>query len=387
MLGRAGRTGLATVVAAAVGMGVAGVAQAVPTTVQPHPMATWQANGRVNAIAVSGNTVYIGGQFTSMRPPGDPAGTGEVARNHVAALDLTTGALLPWNPNANSTVRAIKVAGAYVYLGGAFTQVGGATHTRLAKVAAAGTGAVVSTWNASASGEVFSLASAGGTIYAGGGFGTVDGSARANLAAVTGTAGTVLPWNPGTDGQVKAIRFVSATELVVGGTFTHLAGASASNLGAVNPTSGAAVSWQGHTSYPVIGLANDAAGLYVAGAGGGGNFAAFDPTTGRPLWVGGTNGNVQAIGVVNGVVYLGGHFQTYCGVQHGQHTCTTPITRNKLLAVDETDGSLLPWDPSANSVLGVFALQGVAATGDMLVGGDFTSTGQRAQQSYAEYTP
>jgi hypothetical protein len=379
--------GLAAAVAAAVGIGATGVAQAAPTTVQSHPVPTWQTNGRVNAIAVSGDTVYLGGQFTSMRPPGAALGTGEVPRNHVAAVSLSTGALLPWNPNTNGTVRALKVAGSFVYLGGAFTQVGGAAHVRLAKVSATGAGAVVSTWTASASGEVFSLASAAGTIYAGGGFGTIDGSARANLAAVKGTDGSVLPWNPGTDGQVKAIKFVSATRLVVGGSFTHLAGASATNLGAVDPATGAPLQWQGHISYPVIGLANDAAGLYVAGAGGGGNFQAFNPSTGASLWQGGTNGNVQAIGVVAGVVYLGGHFQTYCGPQRGQHTCTTPIARDKLLAVDETNGNLLPWAPGANSVLGVFSLQGVGSNGDMLVGGDFTSTGQRKQQGYAQYTP
>ena len=37
-----------------------------------HPVPTWQANGRVNAIVVSGSTVYLGGQFTSMRPPATP---------------------------------------------------------------------------------------------------------------------------------------------------------------------------------------------------------------------------------------------------------------------------------------------------------------------------
>ncbi len=137
----------------------------------------------------------------------------------------------------------------------------------------------------------------------------------------------------------------------------------------------------------MIGLANDAAGVYVAGAGGGGNFAAFNPATGAPLWQGGTNGNVQAIGVAGGFVYLGGHFQTYCGPQHGQHTCTTPISRDKLLAVNETTGALQAWNPSANSVLGVFALQGVGSNSDMLVGGDFTSTGQKKQQGYAQYTP
>jgi len=84
---------------------------------------------------------------------------------------------------------------------------------------------------------------------------------------------------------------------------------------------------------------------------------------------------------------VGGHMQFYCGPQHGQHTCTNPIARDKLLAVDEDTGALTPWNPSANSVLGVFALYGVASNGDLLAGGDFTSIGLRKQQGYAQFTP
>ena len=385
MLGRKSRRGLAAAFVAAMGLGTAGVAQAIP--VQPHPVPTWQTNGRVNAIVVSGNVAYLGGQFTSMRPPGAAAGTGEVSRNHAAAVSLTTGALLPWNPNVNGTVRALRVAGTTVYMGGAFTQVGGVTHTRVAAVQATGAGAVLSAFKASASGEVFSLVASGSSLYMGGGFGTVDGTARPYLAAVDTTSGAILPWAPAVDGQVRAIRLIGFPRMVVGGTFTHLNGAAANNIGAVDGDTGQNLPWHDHTNYPIIGLASDANGVYVAGAGGGGNFAAFDPATGNQKWLGGTNGNVQAITVVGGDVYVGGHMQFYCGPQKGQHTCTTPIARNKLLAVDENTGALTAWNPSANSVLGVFALYGVASNGDVLVGGDFTSTGQRAQQGYAQYTP
>ena len=385
MLGRKSRRGLAAAFVAAMGLGTAGVAQAIP--VQPHPVPTWQTNGRVNAIVVSGNVAYLGGQFTSMRPPGAAAGTGEVTRNHAAAVNLTTGALLPWNPNANGTVRALRVVGTTVYMGGAFTQVGGVTHTRVAAVQATGAGAVISTFTASASGEVFSVVASGSSLYLGGGFGTVDGVSRPNLAAVNTVSGALLPWAPAVDGQVRAIRLLGFPRMVVGGTFTHLNGAAANNIGAVDGDTGNNLPWRDHTTYPIIGLASDANGVYVAGAGGGGNFAAFNPATGAQKWLGGTNGNVQAIGVVGGDVYVGGHMQFYCGPQHGQHTCTNPIARDKLLAVDENTGALTAWNPSANSVLGVFALYGVGSNGDVLVGGDFTSTGQRAQQGYAQYTP
>src|SRR3954451_5664591 len=93
------------------------------------PAPSWQTNGRVTTITVSGTTAYIGGKFTSLRPAGAAAGTAEVTRNHAAAINLTTGALLPWNPNVNGLVRALLASGGNVYIGGSFTTVGGATHT------------------------------------------------------------------------------------------------------------------------------------------------------------------------------------------------------------------------------------------------------------------
>lgn len=384
MLGRWSVRGSAAAIVAVMGLGTAGAAQAVP--VQPHPVPTWQTNGRVNVIVVSGTTVYMGGQFTALRPAGSPAGQGNVTRNHAAAVSLKTGALLPWNPNVNNSVRAIHVTGTTVYLGGAFTQVGGASHSRVAAVNAT-SGAVIAGFKASASGEVFALAESGNSLFLGGGFGTVDGTSRPNMAAVNTTTGALLPWSPSVDGQVRAIRLVGYPRMVIGGSFTNINGSSANHIGALDGDTGNSLPWKDHTTYNVIGLASDANGVYVAGAGGGGNFAAFDPKTGAQKWLGGTNGNVQAIGVVGGEVYVGGHFHVYCGPQHGQHTCTTQIPRDKLLAVDEGTGNLTSWDPSANSALGIFALWGVGSNGDVLAGGDFTSIGQRTQQGYAQFTP
>jgi len=82
-------------------------APAALATIAPTPDSTWQTNGRVLAIAVSGSTVYLGGTFTEVEDH-----TGQTAvRNHVAAFNVSTGAVTSWAPNASGAVRAIVVSG------------------------------------------------------------------------------------------------------------------------------------------------------------------------------------------------------------------------------------------------------------------------------------
>jgi hypothetical protein len=352
--------------------------------VSTTPTPTWQTNGRVNVIVVSKNRVYIGGQFTAVRPPGAPAGSQEVTRNHVAAFNVAKGTLVAWNPDANGTVRAIQVIGSSVYLGGSFTRVGNSGRQRLAQVNT--TNGALTAWHPGADAEVLAMSHANGLLYVGGAFTTAGGAARAHLAAFSTATGALAPWSPSTDDQVKALLVTpGGARVVVGGFFTTVNGTSAQHLAAINPGgAGTMASWGSHVSFPVIDLAADSKGVYVAGAGGGGNFEGTS-LAGQEKWVGGTNGNVQAIAVLGGIVYVGGHQQFYCGPQHGQHTCTNPIPRDKLLAVDENNGNLLSWAPGADSALGVFALTGMGSTGNLLSGGDFRHTGNRAQQGFAMF--
>jgi len=72
------------------GMAFSGTAFGVVGT---SPIPTYQANGRVYTITVANGTVYIGGAFTSVRPAGSSGSS--TTRNHAAAFDEATGALLP----------------------------------------------------------------------------------------------------------------------------------------------------------------------------------------------------------------------------------------------------------------------------------------------------
>src|SRR5262249_61483822 len=74
----------------------------------------------VTALGVSGSRVFAAGGFSS---------AGGVARNHLAAIDLTSGQATAWDPNVDGTVSALAVSGSTIYAGGSFTTVnGGAPH-------------------------------------------------------------------------------------------------------------------------------------------------------------------------------------------------------------------------------------------------------------------
>ncbi|HEY7607184.1 MAG TPA: laminin G, partial [Actinomycetes bacterium] len=117
---------VAVATAVAISVALSGPAGAiVSTTPDWGGSSQCQTNGRVNAVAYLGGTIYLGGSFTAVE--GQP-------RGGLAACDAASGNLLSWNPNANGVVRALKVspAGTRVYAGGDFTAVGGAIRARVA---------------------------------------------------------------------------------------------------------------------------------------------------------------------------------------------------------------------------------------------------------------
>lgn len=350
-------------------------AGAVPAAPSP----TYQTNGRVETIVIQGTTAYLGGKFTSVRPAGAVPGTGELVRNHAAAIDLTTGAVLPWNPNANATVQTIAVDGPTAVLGGSFTKLAGKTAGRLAGVDAT-TGARL--WSIKPDKQVNDIAIREGIVYAGGAFTAVGATLRPYLVAVDEHSGALVPaWAASADGPVVALAIApGSSDVIIGGSFAQLDGTPVGHLGSVTAT-GALTAWRPQFGPPIVSLAVDTQAVYVGGVGDGGNFASFDLTTGATRWLGGTDGNVQAIAFYDGIVYVGGHYENYCGAAAGSHLCPTPHPRQKAMAIGSVVGQLQPWYPKINSVLGVFALAG--GSGYIAVGGDFTRISGNAQQGFA----
>jgi len=214
----------------------------------------------VYALAVSGSDVYAGGFFST-------AGGG--AANRIAKWDGSSWSALDSGVGGVQypVVYALAVSGSDVYAGGAFTTAGGVPANYIAKWNG-------SSWSALGSGftgPVFALAVSGSDVYAGGNIGTTDGSGVAKIAKWNGSSWSGL--GSGMDQQVNALA-VSGCDVYAGGWFRQ-AGSNAANYIA---------KWDG-SSWSALG----------SGLGGG-----VDP-------------RVYALAVSGGDLYAGGPFTTAGG--------------------------------------------------------------------------
>jgi hypothetical protein len=294
---------------------------------------SWVPNGPVKAMVRSGSVVYLGGSFTSLA---DPVSGVRTTRNRVAALDAVTGALLPWDPNANGLVDALAVApDGTVYLGGDFTTVGGAIATRLAAVTPLGTR--VPQWSATANNTVHDLYADADSLYLGGRFGAVNGKNRPKVARLTRATGALTSFNAAVaGGRVLTLDPAADGSLLLGGDFTSVGGQPRPFVADVARDTGVVTGWNPASlcsTCNVWDLTATADSVYAAVGGPGGRVVSWDASTAAARWSRSGDGNVQAVDVQDGVVYAGGHFgPVFDGT-----------TRHQLATLDAATGALQPY--------------------------------------------
>jgi hypothetical protein len=320
----------------------------------------------VSVLAVGGGKVYVGGHFTSV---------GGQARNHIAALDPTSGRATAWNPDAgaNGWVGALAWAGDVVYVGGGFTSIGG--QSRMCIAALDTVGGAATGWNPTSDQTVTALAVAGGTVYAGGEFTNIGGRHRHRIAALDATTGVATGWNPGSDNGVSSLAVKDGTVYVAGG-FTNIGGQARDFVAALDAVTGLSTSWDPRPIQGVSVVAVQGDAVYVGGSftGMAGitrmGIAALDVTTGKPTeWdPAPPNVGVRAIVVSGNVVYLAGGF-TEIGGQ----------VRNKIAALDATTALATDWNPSASGP--VYALAKMGET--IYACGGFTTIGGQTRMGIA----
>jgi trimeric autotransporter adhesin len=343
----------------------------------PTPTPTWVPDGEVHAVAVSGSTAYLGGDFKSIAPytggslsfdpqtgqrraswP-DVAGTvsaairdgsggwyvggafsriGDVARQNLAHV-LADGSVDPaWAPTADADVRALVEHGGLVYVGGSFHNVNGQPHQALAAVDSA-TGASVDFLSVGPATTAVQTLAVGGdsahpVLYLGGAFDTIGGKMRHSLAAISLDDNKLTPFDPNVAGKVTGI--VLKNGVYAGGVFETVNGNVERNgLASFDPVSGTASGWDPH----------------IADAG----------------------AVVGSIDIADNTVYAVGRLGTV-------NSNTTPKVRPKTAAFDATSGVATSWDPQIPP--GGIAASVKVAGAAVYVGGGFTAAGGQERSNF-----
>jgi len=378
---------------------------------------SWQTGGTVWALAVSKGVVYVGGNFTSVRPPGVALnGTGQVARSYLAAFNASTGALIttfaPTFTLAKTctagvpcgvTALAVSPDGSTLYVGGTFNHADGAYHAYLVAFSTS-TGLPISTWKPAGGAPVLSIAPSpdGSEVYLGGNFTMLDGVARTEAGAVSAATGGLLPWAPALNGTVTSVAVApDDSRVLVGGDFTKFNGVTQQAIGSTNPATGAPEPWAlpplfepNHTGCYAdvkdIVISGTVAYIGSEGTGPGcfdGDYA-VNVSDGSLVWQNDCLGATQAIVVINGWLYKGSHAHDCAFAPGGFPAVATTkgFVLHHLLDQSLTDGSLGHFTADTdNTNLGprVMATDGT----QLFLGGAFLTVNGKPQQGFARFGP
>ncbi len=210
----------------------------------------------IYVLAQDGNNLFVGGEFSSV---------GALARNYLAAFDVTTGQATAWNPDAGGGVFALARHNDTIYAGGEFYSMGSASRNLLAGIDLSGNVTSFTTdYQVAAHAGVNQLLVAGNDLYVGGGF--TYGLGHINLAKYDLTDGSlVTDWNPDPLGPVYTMG-LDAAILYIGGYFAQAGGQARNNLAAINTSSGLATTWNPDPNSFVLSLAVGPATVYASGA-------------------------------------------------------------------------------------------------------------------------
>jgi hypothetical protein len=170
-------------------------------------------------------------------------------RSNLGAVDLVTGATLPWNPSPAANLYGIELDGNVAYVFGGFNSLGGVAHHNLARVDAV-SGAVLP-FDAAIVGGTFvsSVTRAESTLYVSGDFTGAGGQTRSGLAEVD-LSGVATPWNVAlTNGSVQQFpgaayrMLVVGPSIVLGGTLQMVNGQPRPGAAEVDRLTGQPTSW------------------------------------------------------------------------------------------------------------------------------------------------
>ncbi|WP_433352335.1 delta-60 repeat domain-containing protein [Microtetraspora malaysiensis] len=389
---------LAVVPALPAGTAQAGVRQPVVVSQKPVANTPHVLDGIVNAIALVGGTVVVGGDFSAVSDAGSNT---RLPRQNLFAYDLRTGRVLRnFAPEMSGPVYALTAGDdATVYVGGSFDSPARA----LARISLADGSAAASFDAPAYGGGVSALVRQGDRLYVGGDFAMIGSTPRAALARLDTATGavdptfTIEPGNP--RGATVKVNAMAATSdrLAIDGSFTTVNGLRRPQVALIDLVRGRVADWHTEAYAPscmavfpwyVRGLDFSPDGKFFVVVTTGGPA----PDTGKlcdsaarfetyakgdnvqPTWVNLTGGDsLYSVAVTGAAVYVGGHLRWLDNPKGSDSAGSGAVQRTGIGAIHPTTGKALAWNPTRTRGIGVKAF--LTTKGGLLVGSDTTKLG------------
>jgi len=271
------------------------------------PLPAQRVDGVGWAVALTSTRIYLGGTFTAVR---NQSGQNQGSYANVAAFDRNTRAVIPgFRADTNGIVRTLAVHGDTLYLGGDFTTVNGQPRARVAAVDLQ-TGAVKA-FRADTN-RVNKVVVAGDRLYVAGTFSTIGGVTRNRVAALDLTTGAVDPtFDPNVNAMVNTIAALpDRSKVFIGGLYSTVHGTATTRLTALDGFTGAVVA---PTFTDVSGealdleLSPDGSRLAAALGEYGNQGAVFSTTSGSKQFRQRCGGDAQAVTIAGDNWFTGNH--------------------------------------------------------------------------------
>lgn len=367
---------------------------------------------KVSSVAVVGNRVVLGGQFSTVK--NWQGGAPLLARRNLMAFDAKTGAVdTGFVPNVDGEVTSVRAApgGTAVFVGGLFRTVNGAAAIGLAKLNVA-TGQRDPRFASSSDGSVLAMAVHGERLYVGGTFTRLGGVSHPYLAALDTTTGAVdpqldiavsKPWRNTVTVQHLDVS-PAGDRLVMLGNFQEVGGLPRSQLAVIDLSTAPASVANWNTDGYRQGVCNILPDAYVRGldispdgryfvvtaTGAWHGTSTLCDTAARwelyrsgstiqPTWTEYTGGDtLSAVAITGTVVYVGGHqrWMNNSLTRAGDSAGPGSVPRSGLAALDPVNGMVLSWNPGRERGVGVFEMvatpEGLYIAHDTdIVGGEY----------------
>jgi len=397
---------------------VPGAASAVvgtsPATNVPYIELHDTGDNYARTSAITGSTVYIGGNFSTVFAP---VSGKDYPRKRLFAYDESTGSLTSFAPSINGEVWALEPSpdGHFLYVAGDFDTVNGVSRKGLARFDLRTR--ALTAFNAHLDGRVRSVDYVGSHLIVGGAFSHVNGVRRVGLASLDPTSGALQPYLDAklsgsvrsTAGPTQVLHSAvnsQMTQMAVAGNFTSAGGATHWRTALIDlgRTSATVSAWnapilqaqcsEANTPNYVTGLSFSADGTWFAMSSD--NFKnptgplsdtvcdavsrfTTKPVSQGPVWANYTGcDSLLAVLVTSDAVYAGGH-QRWLDNSSCNLPGTGSVSRPGIGAVGPATGKALSWNPTRSRGHGADSLE-LTARG-LLILSDCAAAGKTGDAS------